>query len=196
VTDETGATACDLATGTRRPLGSGSARWRLPADAGHAIAIAGGNLVVTRLRDGAAVPFAKVERIVDALVDGDATRIAAKQEGVGILVLTRGVAPITLADSHEATVFAIARDGARVAAIVGGHVRLWDVARPNEPRDLGILSTHSFALQVGDDAVITIGPGLARDGRTLRNGAAVDRWPFALPDDAQVRAWIQHIAPR
>jgi Protein kinase domain len=196
-TGTSGQTICDLATGKRRELGARAAGWRFSATGERLLRIDGERVTLSRTADLVIEPLPALDRIEKAMLDARGTRVAVVQRGVGIVVLDpRRAAPIVLARSTGPRLFDFSPDGTHVAALVESQVRVWDIERPDQPRDLGTLAARSvLGFDLAVDAVRTVGPGYLV-GENWRAGMAIDRWPWSLPTATEVDAWIHRVTPR
>ncbi|HEV7557989.1 MAG TPA: hypothetical protein VGO00_21125, partial [Kofleriaceae bacterium] len=127
--------ACDLRSGTTRPLTSTRVkRVSMTSDGDRALVIDNGRPRLFRLIDGVEEPLPAISDIVDVAIDKIGRRgFVVDKSGDGFVVERDGARAIPLADCHVPTSPQISADGTRVAAVVDGHVRLWFVDRPGEP---------------------------------------------------------------
>ena len=187
--------ACDLRSGATRPLTSTVVkRVAMASDGDRALVVDNGRPRLFRLVDGVEEPLPAIADIVEVAVDAIGRRGLVIDKSGDCFVVERGAAhAIPLADCHLPTAPQISADGARVGAVVDGHVRLWFVDRPDEPHDLGQLgplAPAGISVVVGHDAVLTTSAGLQTDAGV---SFVLNVWPAALPSVEQVRAWIRAV---
>jgi serine/threonine protein kinase len=187
--------ACDLRSGATHPLTSTRVtRAALSSDGDRALVIDNGRPRLFRLIDGIEEPLPPIADVVDITLDKIGQRgLVIDKSGDGFVIERGAARSIPLADCHLPTSPSISADGARVAAVVDGHVRMWFVARPDQPHDLGQLGPlppTAISVALGPDVVLTTSAGLQIDTGI---SFVLNQWPAALPTVEQVRAWIRAV---
>jgi serine/threonine protein kinase len=187
---------CDLETGVKRFVAEGfGSDFALSGDSSHLVLVLDGRPHLYRTADGGEEPLPRLDDVTEAHLDHSGRRVIATVPHAGGFVLDAGAAVATaLVDSSELGAVRLSSDGTMVAGVVDHRVRVWEVARPREPLELGHVGELTFRVEIAPAAGTLLTLGAAIDPRRGPVFAATT-WSFALPDVDEVASWIRLVGP-